>query len=399
VEQFTNWQRPPRTLVYRTHYRWYAGFLAFCWVLSLVTLGVLWRWGGQDVREELLGFAAMCVFLPSLYLAWLHPKLTRSVQVFPTHVRVTGRNYAFEIPFSELTFVDTPFFSFMRLCTKEGSWWFSAALERPDYLWEALREMRPELTGDQRAYEAFRLRLVQYDHHEKRKEWFFRHRFLDVLNWVALPVLVLVAGHWWQTREVEIHATGLYLFRLTMFSLLATIGCAFSFSLFLKKFVFDRVVRENLQGEGVKRRDLAWESEVLNRAKWAQLAVCGGLMAMVVHTGLNLYSVTRIKEGSAVFGLRPGATVVVDNRYNCTACAHPLQEGDLVVFGKGVIGRILGNGGDVVAQSVPGAVGRSIASESVVTVPAGHVAVQVGDDGSTLAFIKEGDLVGKVNNP
>ncbi len=399
----TDWQRQPRSLSFRSHYRWYAGILAAAWVTTVLTACWLasqqgWQWQGTW-REHLTVLAAVSLFLPALYLAWLHRKLTRSVQVFPDRLRVTARGLVFDIPFHEVEQLHRPFGSFMRLVMRDGgAWWFSAALERPDYLLEGLWKARPELIGSAATYEEFRLKLVQADHHQKRKEWFFRHSFVDVLNWVVFPLLVLGVGYNWQSQDIIIHSKGIYFFRLAMFTLIATIGSAFVFSIALKRWVFDRAVVEGM-AEGDKKRDLAWEDEILQRAKAWQLVVCAGLMGSVLWSEANLYSVTRLRDGAQVFRLTPGKTVLVDNRYNCVSCSHSVRPGDVVVFGRGTLGKVLAVSGDVIAQTRQGDFGRSIASETLTEVPTGQVALQTGPQGKDVVMVKLDELVGKIEKP
>lgn len=376
---------------------------AVAWLLCAGAFTVLlmksgWSWQGES-REELLSFASMLFFIPALYMWWLHPKLTQTVQVYSDHIRVSNKDFSWEIAFNDIMAIELPFHSMIRLKMKDGhSWWFSAALERSDYLWEGLMKSRPELIGGAEAFEDFRLKLVQFDHHEKRKEWFFRHRLLDVLNWVVLPLLALVIGYQIQSEQVVINSKGLYFFRLTMYALLVTILCAFSWSVILKKFVFDKVVKKQME-EGTKLRDLAYEDRVIQRAKWFQVVTCALLLTFVVKSDLNLFSVTKLRLEAKAFKLTPGKTIVIDNRYNCVGCAHAVNEGDLLLFGRGTIGQVLALPGEVIAQTRNTAQGRSIASETVMEVPEGHIALKTGSDGKEVVLVRIGDLVGKLKTP
>lgn len=394
---FNEWQRQPRPLLYRAHYKWYAIALAVGWgacLVAAITLGLL---GGH--QDELIGFSSFALLLPMLYLVWLHPKLTSSMQVFTDGIRIASRGEVYDVKFNDLVSVSWSLGIVLRLKHKDGhTWTFTAALERLDYLWEALWRSRPELVGSSQAYEEKRLRIVQNDHHEKRKEWFFRHRLVDVMNWIVLPMIVLIAGYKVQTAEVVIHSPGLYFFRLGMFVLLVTICSSFFYALIAKRLVFDRILAENMGSDRSKRRDVAHENVVVQRIKSLQLVTCSVIMFSVLYAELNLYSVTRLREGVQAFYLKPGKTVVVDNRYNCIACKHSIKEGDIILFGKGSIGKVLALPGDVIAQTSVNDLGRTIASESVQTVPEGHVALHVGVDGREVAYVRIDDLVGKLKN-
>lgn len=394
--------RPPRTLPYRFYYKWYAIACAVVWLLCVGIVAMLLLHKGEssnDIREELYSFSALSLLIPAFYLWWLHPKLTRTIQVFHDHVRISSGGMNWDVAFNEIKKVDRPFFSVMRFRMNDGhSWWFSAALERPDYLWEGLAKQRPELVESPAVYEEFRLKLVQYDHHEKRKEWFFRHRFLDLINWVIVPLIVLVAGYQYQTQDVIIHSKGLYFFRLGMYAMFMTITCAFMWSVLLKKLVFDRMVEKQMES-GKKLRDMQKEDQILQRAKFLQLVTCTALLALVVKTDLNLYSVTKLKSGSSAYKLQKGKTIVVDNRFNCVECKHALVEGDLILFGKGTLGQVLAMPGEVIAQTRETSLGRSIASETVTEVPEGHIALKTGAEGKDVVLVPISDLVGRLKKP
>ena len=279
---FEEWQRQPRPLLYRSHYRWYALAMAVVWGAFLVAGVTLFLLGYQDYQEEILSFGALSLLLPTIYLVWLHPKLTSSMQVFTDGVRITSKSVVYDIKFNDLVSVTRTIRSTIKLKSKDGlAWSFSSSLERLDYLWEALWRSRPELVGNIKVYEEVRLKIVQSDHHEKRKEWFFRHRLIDVMNWVVLPFIVLVLGYRVQTADVIVHSPGFYFFRLGMFALLVTICCAFIFAAIAKKFVFDRKLAENMGSDRSKRRDVHHENIVIQRLKAMQLATCSMIMFSV----------------------------------------------------------------------------------------------------------------------
>jgi hypothetical protein len=376
---------------------------AVAWLLcaGAITLLVIkngWAWTNEG-REEILSFCSMLFFIPALYFWWLHPKLTQTVQVYSDHIRVSTKEFSWEIAFNDVMAIELPFQSMIRLKMKDGhSWWFSASLERSDYLWEGLMRARPELVGGAEAFEAFRLKLVQCDHHEKRKEWFFRHRLLDVSNWVLLPALALGIGYAVQADQVVINSKPLYFFRLGMYSLLVTILSAFAWSVVLKKFVFDKMVKKQLE-EGKKLRDLVYEDRVIHRAKWFQVMTCALLLTAVVKSDLNLFSVTKLRLEAKAFKLTPGKTIVIDNRYNCVNCVHAVREGDLMLFGRGTVGQVLAIPGDVIAQTRSTSLGRSIASETVLEIPPDHIALKTGVDGKDVVLVRIGDLIGKLKTP
>jgi hypothetical protein len=182
-----------------------------------------------------------------------------------------------------------------------------------------------------------------------------------------------------------------------MYAMLASIMSAFLWSVILKITVFDKMVKERLQ-EGTKLRDLKREDAILQKSKFFQLITCSVAMLMMVKMDLNLFSVTRLKEDLQAFNLKSGKTFVVDNRFNCTDCAYPVQEGDIILFGKGTIGKILALPGDVIAQTREGSLGRSIASETIMNVPEGYVAIKTSK-GKEVVFVKISDLIGKLKKP
>jgi len=395
--------KEPRILTYRFFYKWYAWATAAAWACCLVGLLVIlrrqsWQWHGEGT-DEAMSFISLLFFLPALYLWWLHPKISRQVQVHKDHIQVSNKDYSWEIAFADIHHIDRPFQSLMRLHMNDGhSWWFSAALERPDYLWEGLYQARPELIGKAEEFESFRIALVQYDHHEKRKEWFFNHRLLDLVTWMVLPILTLFVGHLIQSPHVIINSQWQYFFRLTMYALFVITTSSFLISLLMKKFVFDRMLNEQMK-EGSKIRDLDFERSMVQKSKWVHVSVCGAVLACVLATDLNLYSVIRLSADAKAYKLEPGRTVVIDNRFNCVSCAHAVREGDVLVFGKGVIGEVLAVPGEVIAQARPTTIGRSIASETVMEIPAGVIALKTGPKAQEVVLVPIGDLVGKLKKP
>jgi hypothetical protein len=164
----------------------------------------------------------------------------------------------------------------------------------------------------------------------------------------------------------------------------------------MKVFVFDKQVVENLKDE-IKIRDVSKEDFILQRSKFFQFITCATLMAFMIKMDLNLFSITKLKASIEQFNLRAGQTLVVDTRYNCVQCAHSIVEGDLILFGKGSVAQILALPGEVIAQTQANSLGRSIASDTITTVPQGHVALKTGK-GQEMVIIKISDLIGKLKN-
>lgn len=392
----------PRFLRYRSHYRFY---LIFLLVLSGLILSF---WGfrlsqssvSEIYREQSFEiFASACYFMifGAFYFGWLRSRLNRSVQVYPTHILVHKGRHVEEVKFSEVESYSSVWGSVFYLKTKDGhKHYFSSSLERVDYIWEGFKNSRPDMVTEE-VYEEFRLRLVQYDHHQKRKEWFFRHKMVDVFNWLILPCSFLMVAYVTQSRQVVIHQEGLYFFRLFMYSILTLLVTTSIFSLGLKKLIFDKKIKIQMSESGDKLRDLEFEGVVLHRSKLFQTITACFIFALVVKSDMNLFSVTKVKEDLAHFNLKGGRTILVDNRFNCLDCKHAVKDGDLVVFGRGSIGQVMAKEGDLVGQVSQDSVGRMIASESMQEVPRGCVALK-SPNGKDIMFVKVVDLIGKIQN-
>ena len=389
----------PRFLRYRGHYKIYV----LC--LSVVSLLLVTFWSFKFVEEgaAVLKYQSTELFFSFLYFAviasfytfWLRSKLNRSVQVFPDYILVHNGKVKEVIPYAEIESLNVVCWSIFYVKMKNGfKFYFNSGLERVDYIWEGIYNNRPDLI-DQKEFESYRLKLVQYDHHQKRKEWFFKHKMVDLFNWIALPVFFLMCAYFVQSRSVNIHQQGLYFFRLFMFSLLVLLTSAFVYSIFVKKFIFDKKLA---QSEGLdKVRDTEFEGVVIQRSKVFQLLTSCFLLALIVKTDMNFYSVSKVKDDVASFNMKKGNTIVVDNRYNCVACKYELKDGDLVLFGRGIIGQVLAKEGDMVGEVSNDTQGRSIASENVQVVPRGHVAIK-SSNGKDIMFIQIQDLIGKIQN-
>ncbi len=390
----------PRFLRYRGHYKIYLSFaLMFCGLLSCYWGYRFFHYPGAKiwVEQEMEIFLTSVYFvgLSSYYFLWMRARLSRSVQVYPDHIMIHDGPKSADVKFEDVESVTVVGWSLFYFKMKDGhKHYFSSGLERVDYIWEGINAARPGLLAVEE-FESFRQKLVQHDHHQKRKEWFFKHKVVDVFNWFILPFAFLLGAYFFQSRSIAIHQEGLYFFRLFMYSLLVLLVTNFFFSIVLKKFVFDKKFVQMTEAGVDKFRDIEFEGVVLQRSKMVQLGITCFLFAIIVKTDLNFYSLTKIKEDLSYFELTKGKTIVVDNRYNCTQCQYMVHDGDLIVFGKGSIGQVMAQEGEMVGEVSKDARGRSIASSNIHEVPAGHIAVK-SSNGKDLIFVRVSDLVGKI---
>ncbi len=146
---------------------------------------------------------------------------------------------------------------------------------------------------------------------------------------------------------------------------------------------------------GDKLRDIEFEGVILQRSKMMQFATATLALSLIVRADVNLFSLTKIKEDIASFNLKSGHTIVIDNRFNCLACKFPVKDGDLVMFGKGVLGQVMAVEGEMVGQISQDRKGRIIASENIQEVPGGHIAIKLGNQ-NEIVMIKLEDLIGKI---
>lgn len=401
MELSKKWESlPPRVLKYRSHYRLYTIVLALAglaifsyWALKVSSLG--WNVVTQDQPTELIVSAFVLTCISNFYLLWLAPKLKKSIQVFNDHLVLHDGKKSQELKFTDIDSVRTVYWSLFYITMKNGhKFYFTSSLERVDYIWEGLRAARPDLMSEEE-FETFRLKLVQHDHHQKRKEWFFRHRTTDIFNWIALPVLLVGTGFYYQSQQVQIYQEGLYFFRLFMFSFIILILTAFFFSLVLKKYVFDRKIKKQMDAQGVKVRDMEFEGVIIQRSKIFQIATACFLFSLLVRMDINLYSVTKVKEDLASLDIKKGHTILIDNRYNCVRCTYQVKDGDMVVFGRGYIGQVMASQGEMVGEVSQDRAGRFLASSNVQEVPYGHIAVKASNN-KDIIFVKVDELIGKI---
>ena len=391
----------PRFLRYRSHYKIYlivmlglAGLILSFWGFRLTQE----RWSIVYSEYAYEFWLSMCYFslFGSFYFLWLKKRLNHAVQVFPTHVAIHHQGQVEEIKFADVESVGVVCLSVFYLKMNTGiKHYFSSSLERVDYIWEGLHLSRPELLKPEE-FESFRMKLVQYDHHQKRKEWFFRHKLVDVFNWVILPLSFLGISYFIQSRELVIHQEGMYFFRLFMYSILTLIVTTFLFSFVLKKIVFDKRIKLQMNSRpDDKLRDLEFEGIIVQRSKMLQMMTATFVFSLVLRSEMNLFSLTRVKEDLTTFNLKQGHTLVVDNRYNCVVCKYPVRDGDLIVFGKGIIGQVMAIQGDMVGQISQDRKGRIIASENIQEVPKGHVAIKLANQ-KDIVMVKLDELIGKI---
>jgi hypothetical protein len=348
--------------------------------------------------SELLISGIYFTSLGAYYMFWLRPRLRRFIQVFSDRVVINDGSKSIEAKFEDVESVSMVYWSLFYFKMKDGhKHYFNSGFDRIDYVWEGLKAARPELM-DGEEFENFRLKLVQYDHHQKRKEWFFKHKVVDVFNWFMLPCLFLMVAYFVQSRDVMIHQEGLYFFRLLMYSLLVLVVTNFFFSVLIKKLVFDKKIQTQMnatENTGDKFRDIEFEGVILQRSKIFQVLTACFIFSLIIKSDLNFYSVTKIKDDLKTYNLMKGKTVVIDNRYNCTSCRYNVVDGDIVLFGKGYVGQVMAHSGEMVGEVSNDSSGRAIASSNVHQVPAGHVAIK-SNNGSDLMFVKISDLMGKI---
>lgn len=399
VAQFDSIQ--PRYLRYRNHFKIYL-------VLLLTLLGLILAFWGYKLSQDSMNivfqennfeFWLCCGYFLAFgffYFLWLRSRLNKVVQVFPTHIWIHSLGKKEEINFQEVESVEIVCWSVFYLKMVGGKkHYFSSSLERIDYIWEGIYTARPDLK-DPVLYEEFRTKLVQYDHHQKRKEWFFRHKMIDIFNWFVLPLVFLGSTYFIQTRDIVINQQGMYFFRLFMYTVLVLMTTTFVYSIILKKFIFDKRLKLKMDFQsGDKLRDIEFEGIVLHRSKILQMLTATFLFALVVRSDMNLFSLTKIKEDLISFELKSGHTLVVDNRYNCLSCKYPVRDGDIVVFGHGTIGQVMASEGDMVGKISEDKTGRIIASENIQEVPKGHIAIKLSNQ-QEIMMVKLDDLIGRI---
>lgn len=391
----------PRVIRHRTHYKIYlhilillsALFLIY-WMLKFTVSNVPNFYSNYSLELSATGVLYLLIGL--LYFFWLRPKFLKSLQVYDDHLLLKSGKSQEKIFFDKIVSVKTVCWSIFYVRLESGrKYYFNSSYERVDYIWEGIYNARSDLI-DQKQYEQFRVKLVQYDHHQKRKEWFLKHKLLDVVTWALLPLTFLVFSFIIQSRTIVIHQQSVYFFRLFMYSLLVLLSVSFVFSLILKKLVFDKKVSDNMELE-IKLRDLEYEGMILHKSKIFQLVTVSFILGLFIRADLNFFSITKIKDDVALTNMKKGKTFLIDNRYNCIDCRYQLHDGDYIVFGRGMIGQILARQGDTIGEVFHDKSGRMIASENLQQVPTGHIAVRASN-GKDIVFVKIEDLIGKIQN-
>jgi hypothetical protein len=396
-------QSQPRLLRYRNHFRGY--FLTFLTLSSLLSIYWLMKFKSEGVigvinlyRYELVASLLYCISTFVFYFIWIRSRLNRSVQVYPDLLRIQDGNFSKEIKYAEIVKVKVICWSLFSVHLQNGQkFFFNSSLDRVDYIWEGIHASRPDVISP-KLFSEFRLKLIQYDHHQKRKDFFFKHKMVDLFNWIFMPILFLFFAHIIQTQQIIIHNPAVYFFRLFMYAILVLLSTSFFYSMIIKKLVFDKKV-EQASSSDLKLRDLEFEGMILQRSKIFQVITAGFILSLVIKLDVNLFSLTKVREDISSFSLKKGSSVLIDNRYNCVGigCKYQLHDGDFIVFGKGVIGQVLAKEGDFVGQVAEAKSGRLIASENVHEVPRGHLAIKAAN-GKDIIFVRIDELIGKIQN-
>jgi len=395
----------PRTLRNRKHFQVYFIFFLIIAVLLLSLWCIRFLAYGFEfsVKNNFWGLnfsIAYILSLPLVYFYWLKGKIRDSVQVFDSYICLHKNDKLIELKFSEISSVNIFWGSLFCLTFLDGKKvYFSSDLERVEYIWEKVYEKRPDLILKEQ-FSEFLVKLVKTDHHEKRKEWFFKHRYLDVFSWIILPLAFLSLSYLFQSKEILIHQPFLYFFRLLMYALLTMLIISLSYTLLLKKFIFDKKFdaylkdHENIEKDD-KIRDLEFENLVIKKSKLLQILITSFVFVLIVKNDVNFISLSKSKMDLSFLNLPSGKTMVVDNRYNCFACKYSLNEGDIILHSGGVIGQVFAKEGEPIGEILEDTKGRTIASVSAQEVPKGYVAIK-STNGKGLIFIKIVDIIGKI---
>ncbi len=389
----------PRLLRYRSNIKMYSVIFIF---LTL-TLFIFWMSNFQKTdpftnqSEELILLGCYLFLTVSFYLFWLRPRMNKYVQVFEDHLLICRGKEKELVKFSDIESVNFVCWSIFYVKMKSGlKHYFHSRYERVDYVWEGIYQSCPNLISSE-VFNSFRIKLVQYDHYQKRKEWFFKHKVIDVINWIVLPMLFIGISFILQSKDILIHQQEVYFFRLFMYSMLVLLVTSFIFTLLLKKLVFDKKVTSQIESFEIKTRDVEFEGELLHRTKIFQSLTAVFTLALLIKVDLNLFSVTKINHEIANLKVKRGSTIIIDNRYNCINCKYRLHDGDFVVFGKGVIGQVLATEGELVGELKSDAPSRVPSSQNIQEVPQNHIAVK-SPDGRNITFVKIQELIGKIQN-
>ncbi len=398
-------QIEPRILRYRKHFQVYFVFFVIIYLLLLLLWSFRFLIFGFSISYKLYVFEAWLSLIyvfsfPVIYSVWLYPRLVNSIQVFKDYLIIKKRNYEEKINFSEISQIDFYFGSVFSFKVKTGrKYFFNSDLERIDYVWENFYKARPDLVSKE-LYSEIQVKLVRADHNQKRKEWFLKHRFIDVVCWFVLPISFMFLAYFFQSKDVQIYQVGMYFFRLFMYSLLTLLLISLGYSLLLKKLIFDKKFDEHLKdhhslSKEEKVRDLDYENVVIQKSKVFQVILATFVFALIIKSDFNLFSISKPKHDLSHFKIPKGKTVVIDNRFNCFECKYGLKDGDLIVHGLGGIAQIIAKEGEPVGEVLQDTKGRTIASVSVQEVPKGHVAVKPSNS-KEIIFIRLVDIIGKL---
>jgi len=352
--------------------------------------------------SELIFSCTYLISIPFIYLFWLKNKMQDSVQVFDSYICLNKKNKVIEFKYVDISCVNILWGSLFSITLINGKkYYFSSDLERVEYIWEKIFEQRPDLIL-KNVYSDFLVKLVKSDHHEKRKEWFFKHRYIDFFSWILLPIAFLMLAYFFQSKDVLIHQPVLYFFRLLMYALLIMLIVSLFYTILLKKFIFEKKFDEIVKNQdGLEReekiRDLEFENLMIRKSKFLQTLITSFVFFVVVKNDVNFFSLSKPKIDLSHFNISSGKTLIVDNKYNCFDCKYSLKDGDIIIHSGGVIGQVFAKEGEPIGKVLEDTKGRTIASVSAQEVPKGHVAIKSAN-GKDVIFIKIVDIIGKIEN-
>jgi len=346
-----------------------------------------------------LFFIFVVIIVPQylLHHYFIKPLANSKIQVYADKIFIKRGKKDITIPFDDIAKIKNNRMGWLVLILKnKKKYRFTVALERSDYIIDAIYKYNPKLLSEDEYIKLRRL-LVISDHDLGRIYDLFskRYRLVTVFHICILPLSFVIALYLKQSNEFVINSSFGYFWDAGK---LLTALIAISFIVFqsiVNKIVNKHTLKKIEDLAVDKTRDIKLEFKVYKRAYSGYLAVLLLCLVGFYQTDINTLGTVSLSVNSEYLDIKASERLWYDARYNCTNCNFSLKEGDLVVTNRRNVYKVFGLPNRLVSVNQKNKKGRYIASKEEKQVPENHLAI-MSSNGEVVKLIPNKLIKGKI---
>ncbi len=395
----------PRILRYRKQVRIGISLVKYLSYLSILIffLSIFGYFFLKDHNHQIIsilissGLSFVILYLQYFFL--LRPFAIFKMQVFPDKIFIQQGKKEIHIPFEEVieikSAVNKNFGGWFTLILKDKkNYRFTIALERADYILDAIIKYSPDLM-EKIDYQILRKKLILSDHGLSRFYDMFRekYRLITFTHEIILPIIFITLLYLKQKNEFIIHIPTLYFLRIIIWTVIYSGIMWLIFSYLINRILDKNMTKRLEEDSSNKKRDTEFEFKTYKKIFPAYLFLLFIFYIGVYSTDANILGFTSLNNDSEVFGIRPKQRLFYDGKYNCTDCKFKVAINDLIYTYEG-IGKIVALPNQKINIDIQDSEGRFLSSQQEKIVADKNVAIQTVDD--KIIMIDEKIIRGKI---